>query len=387
MVLLLVDVSRKWQSGKTSLAVAEQCGRFVIEQRADAHFRRPSSVVCFIADRRPLRSVAETLPLVPCLDNYFAKRRLFLPSRLYPDKMACLGIRSGEPLGRRYTGNRGTIRDKSRAVLLQLLDVLPQQVGVGVEQGVAQFSAPATPRPVPTPIHDDESGERHVDDPHFDLGWFVPHGFSSGNRAATCRIKAATNASGRDRYGMRTFLEFLSDLSFRLWLIENYFTFDAGQYNRLFADELGKLQASTPEHRQAIERMRNFNWVGYIAKSLRNAGYRDQREVQERTHDIVVKMLFGGLFRDYDEERHGPLDLRFKRATANAIKNMVEKQKNARRLLPTVPIGQERGDDLPDRTAAGGEEKVIDDFRRLVRNRLGELGIAVLDARLGRAGN
>ena len=181
---------------------------------------------------------------------------------------------------------------------------------------------------------------------------------------------------------MRTFYEFLSDLSFRLWLIETYYTFDPAQYNRLFDDELGKLQASAPEHRQAIERMRDFNWVGYIAKSLRNAGYRDQREVQERTHDLVVRMLTGGLFREYDERRHGPLDLRFKRATANAIKNMVEKEKNRRRLVPTVPIDQERGDDLPDRVSAENDEKVIVDFRRLVRNRLGELGIAVLDARL-----
>jgi len=104
--------------------------------------------------------------------------------------------------------------------------------------------------------------------------------------------------------------------------------------------------------------------------------------VQERTHDIVVKLLTGGLFRDFDERQHGPLDLRFKRAVANAIKNMVEKQKNARRLLPSVSIGQERGDDLPDRASVENDEKVIGDFRRLVRNRLGELGIAVLDARL-----
>jgi len=181
---------------------------------------------------------------------------------------------------------------------------------------------------------------------------------------------------------MRTFYEFLADLSFRLWLIETYYTFDAGQYNKLFGDELQKLSVSSPEHRDAVERMRNFNWVGYIAKSLRNAGYRDQREVQERTHDIVVKMLTGGLFRDYDERQHGSLDLRFKRSVANAIKNMVEKQINARRLLPTVSIDQERGDDLPDRIAAKGDERLIGDFRRLVRSRLGELGIAVLDARL-----
>ena len=187
---------------------------------------------------------------------------------------------------------------------------------------------------------------------------------------------------------MRTFCEFLSNLSFRLWLIETYYTFDAAQYNRLFDDELGKLSVSSPEHRDAVERMRGMNWVGYIAKSLRNAGYRDQRETQERTHDIVVKMLTGGLFRDYDETRHGPLDLRFKRATANAIKNMVEKERNRRRLAPTIPIGQEFRpggvDDLPARSPRHDDdgEKVVCDFRELVRRQLGQLGVAVLDVRL-----
>ena len=187
---------------------------------------------------------------------------------------------------------------------------------------------------------------------------------------------------------MRTFYEFLSDLSFRLWLIETYFSFDAGQYNQLFDDELGKLSVSSPEHRDAVERMRGCNWVGYIAKSLRNAGCRDQREVQERTHDIVVKFLTGGLFRDYDERQHGPLDLRFKRAVTNAIRNLVEKERNRRRLLPTVPIGQEFKPggvtDIPDRASAddNGDEKIIRDFRRLVKRRLGDIGLAVLDLRL-----
>ncbi len=183
---------------------------------------------------------------------------------------------------------------------------------------------------------------------------------------------------------MRTFYEFLSDLAL---FAEAYFTFDAGQYNELFDDELGKLSAWSPEHREALERMRNFNWVGYIAASVRNAGYRDQREVAERTHDVAVKMLCGGLFRDYDERQHGPLDLRFKRAVGNAIRNMAEKDRNRRRFIPTVAIGLDRGDDLPERMAwddgeDGEEGKVIDDFRQLVWNRLGELGIAVLDARL-----
>jgi hypothetical protein len=45
-------------------------------------------------------------------------------------------------------------------------------------------------------------------------------------------------------------------------LIETYFSFDPPQYNQLFDDELQKLSASSPEHREALERMRNFNWVG-----------------------------------------------------------------------------------------------------------------------------
>ena len=35
------------------------------------------------------------------------------------------------------------------------------------------------------------------------------------------------------------------------------------------------------------------------------------------------------------------MDLRFKRSVGNAIRNMVEKERNRRRWLPTVSIGQE----------------------------------------------
>jgi hypothetical protein len=179
---------------------------------------------------------------------------------------------------------------------------------------------------------------------------------------------------------MKTFYE---------WLAEAYFSFDPAEYNALFNAELGKLSASSSEHRTALARLQSFNWTGYIAASVRNAGYRDEREVAERTHDIVVKLLTQSLFTNYDEERHGPLDLRFKRAVANAIKNIGEKERNRRRSLPTVPISQEfepggiTADALPDRAVADdGEEKVIEDFRQFVRNRLGELGVAVLDTRL-----
>ncbi len=178
---------------------------------------------------------------------------------------------------------------------------------------------------------------------------------------------------------MQTFMQWVANLR----LVETYYTFDPAEYNHLFDQELEKVIARThdPAHRQALEGMRGFRWLGYIAAAVRNSGFRDQREIQERSHDIAVKLLVGGLFRDYDERRHGPMDLRFKRSVGNAIRNMVEKEKNRRRLLPTTPLDQAAepssmtGDD-------GGGEKVIHDFRKLVRKRLGGLGVAVLQVRL-----
>jgi hypothetical protein len=74
------------------------------------------------------------------------------------------------------------------------------------------------------------------------------------------------------------------------------------------------------------------------------------------------------------------MDLRFKNSVSNAIKNLVEKEKNRRHYLPTVPIDQFE----PSGIMGGndGGEKVIQDFRRLVRRRLGDIGVAVLNARL-----
>jgi hypothetical protein len=174
------------------------------------------------------------------------------------------------------------------------------------------------------------------------------------------------------------------------WLTETYFTFDPKQYNQLFDDQLEKLIARTsdPAHRRILERLRGFDWLAYIAASVWHAGYRDQRERDEKTHEVVVKLLTGKLFRGCDERISGPMDLRFRRSVGNAIRNIVEKERNRKRLLPTVSIGQEfqpggvTAEELPDRSPTD-DEKVIDDFRKLVRKRLGEIGIAVLDVRLG----
>ena len=187
---------------------------------------------------------------------------------------------------------------------------------------------------------------------------------------------------------MQTFWQWLAQL--RL-LGENYVTFDPQQYDRLFDEELEKVIARTsdPTHRQALEGMRGFGWMAYIAVSVRNAGCRDYRDGQERIHDITVKLLTGKLFSGFDERTSGPMDLRFKRSVGNAIRNMIEKEKNRRHYLPSIPIQQEfepggvTADDLPDRLPAqDDDERLIQGFRSLVKRRLGGLGIAVLQVRL-----
>jgi hypothetical protein len=178
----------------------------------------------------------------------------------------------------------------------------------------------------------------------------------------------------------------------RLRLIETYYSFDPAQYNRLFDEELGKVIARTsdPEHRKILERMRGFDWIAYIAASVRRSGYSDYREGQEKIHDVVVKLLTGKLFRGFDQRTSGPIDLRFKRSVANAIKNLVEKDRNRRHYLPTVSIQQEfepggvTADDLPARSSpAHDHEKVIEGFRKLLRSRLGDLAVTIFDLRLG----
>ena len=182
---------------------------------------------------------------------------------------------------------------------------------------------------------------------------------------------------------MKTFYEWVAQVRLLRLLSESYVTFDPKQYNDLFDQELAQVIARThdPAHRQALESMRGFNWMGYVAAAVRNSGCRDYRDGQEKIHDIAVRLLTGKLFRGFDEKVSGPMDLRFKRSVGNAIRNLIEKEKNRRHYLPTVPIDQ----DVEPSDMTGGNdsgEKVVNDFRRLAKRRLGQLGVAVLDVRL-----
>jgi hypothetical protein len=94
----------------------------------------------------------------------------------------------------------------------------------------------------------------------------------------------------------------------------------------------------------------------------------------------------GKLFRGFDERLSGPMDLRFKKSVGNAVRNIVELERNRRRYIPAIPIGHEPGTiaaaDLPDRPSFDSDEQVIEDFRRLLHDRLGDLAVAVFDLRM-----
>jgi len=59
---------------------------------------------------------------------------------------------------------------QSAAVQLQLLDIVVQGVGMGIEQGPTQVSAPSFPRPIVTPLNNRKPRELDVDDLSSDFG-------------------------------------------------------------------------------------------------------------------------------------------------------------------------------------------------------------------------
>ena len=179
--------------------------------------------------------------------------------------------------------------------------------------------------------------------------------------------------------------------SFQFWLLLRE-QIDKGAYNDLFRQELEQLlsRLTDPVQRQHAESMLDFDWTRYMAGAIRRStGTTSQEEIDEKVHEVVVRMLVspGGLFRDYDERRHGPFPLRFKRTLANMLKNLSEKERNRRHYIPSIPIRQafEPGgitaDDLPARGTPEGDPKLLDDFRQLVRRHLGAIAVRVFDAR------
>ena len=158
------------------------------------------------------------------------------------------------------------------------------------------------------------------------------------------------------------------DIGTLLGLLENVDLLDPEAYNQLFHQMVSQIFKNP-------ERMEALDWIGYIQASLRRAGFKGQ-DVDVFTHDIVVKLLVspGKLFRGWDPKKHGPLNRRFKRSVLNATKNIVAKERNWKKRFSGMPPSE-----LP---AQDSSSEYTDEFRELVRRKLGKLGVAVLDWRL-----
>ena len=144
------------------------------------------------------------------------------------------------------------------------------------------------------------------------------------------------NAPANHRYGCADLLEWLAH-SAAPPLAETYYSLDPAEYNELFDEELEKVIQRTqdPAHRQALEGMRGFGWISYVAASVRNAG--SATTGRDRSSPRCGgQALDGRFFRGFDERASGPMDLRFKRSVGNAIKNLIEKERNRKHYIPTV---------------------------------------------------
>ena len=167
-----------------------------------------------------------------------------------------------------------------------------------------------------------------------------------------------------------------------LGLLEHAEYFNAQNYNPVFDAELEKFSQShhDPEVQKQIKALQGFNWGGYLAGSLIKSGFRND-DMQEQFHNIVVKLLLspGRLFKGWNPAKHGPLEKRFKRSVWNAILNAQEKTRNGRRWVtatdPTIISQKYPGRQSPS-------TGVLDNFRKLVADKLGILAVAIFDQRL-----
>ena len=165
------------------------------------------------------------------------------------------------------------------------------------------------------------------------------------------------------RYYMNTFAHYLL----------NRENFDP---NTLFTAEAERLLSTLkqPANRQDAEKIRTFDWVGFIVAALREAGFKGQ-EINAKAHEIIVGL--GTLFHDYDEGEDGPLLDHFKGSVAKAVKKLVAKayRRRSSTLKNTFP--------LAFISLSEKDQRAIEEFRKVVHKRLGTLGVAVFDAQIG----
>ena len=190
---------------------------------------------------------------------------------------------------------------------------------------------------------------------------------------------------------MHTFIGHVHHLRLEEQLLvlgENVYDLNHKAYDQLFATELKRLAMQTNDRMaktQLEDLAEKFKFTAYILKSVRSAGFKDEQQANQITHDIVSQLLLGSLF-DFDPAVI-PFGKRFSVSVANAIRNVVAKRNNRQRLIPSIPISDEEGVGIPSSQIAGknvgaDDQGVTDDFAKFVHERLGPLGSAVLRAKL-----
>jgi DNA-directed RNA polymerase specialized sigma24 family protein len=166
-------------------------------------------------------------------------------------------------------------------------------------------------------------------------------------------------------------------------LLEVSGEFPRGEFNALFRQQFARRvsQVGTEEAEQQLMQLHGFDWIGYLARALRSAGFKDA-DIDPNAHDIVVKLLVQGqLFPGWDGR--SPLIARFKVAVKNAILNQVEKRQVRRRRIPATSIHHDDDKSAMDIAApAPTSHALIDQFRDFLRRRYGAAAVEVLDQRL-----
>jgi len=153
--------------------------------------------------------------------------------------------------------------------------------------------------------------------------------------------------------------------------VSSYFPKDG--MNDIFREKINALHQRQPMDPAELRRLLDFDYVGYVDKSLRSAGYRDP-DLDYLVHDIVVKLITGALF----DNVSGPFLARFSVAVKNSIITLVGKRLRMRRRYSDHPL-----ETVPQRSAANQpEDDLVERFRAYVRQTLGELALKVLDHRL-----
>jgi hypothetical protein len=143
--------------------------------------------------------------------------------------------------------------------------------------------------------------------------------------------------------------------------------------NALFYDEVEKLHQRQPMDPAELRRLMSMDYVGYIDRSLRRAGFRDP-ELDPMVHDIVVKLITGALFKNV----RGPLLARFAVAVKNSIITLANRRQRVRRRYSDHEL-----EAVPQRSVAPRpEDDLVEMFRTYVRQTIGDVALRVLDHRL-----